>query len=161
GKPMEVAVVRATGACEPRCPEWIAAQGRIDTSTPGRFKNVLSGLRGKKLPVLVDSSGGFVDDAITIARMIRAAGLDVVVTKTVLSPCEPDDAACKKLAARGILLGRLEARASKCASACAMFIAGGVRRYVGAYAFVGVHELTAFSQLRKVERIYRIQRRFS
>lgn len=159
-KPMQVSVVRlAQPGCEPNCIEWIAAQGKIDGSTLGEFKRVLAQLGPRKLPILIDSYGGMVDPSLTIGRLVRAKGLDVVVTKTVVTPCEPTDAECRKLKARGILLGKPEARFSKCASSCAFILAGGVRRYVGVWTMVGLHEIKSISTLRLVQRYYRMEPR--
>jgi hypothetical protein len=154
---MEVQLVRsAHPACEPDCPEWIAAQGRIDASSLTRFKRVLARLGNRQLPVLIDSPGGSVTEALAIGRLIRAKGLDIVVTKTVLSPCPPKDQACRRLMSRGVAMGLPEARLSKCASACAFLLAGGVRRYIGAGAFVGVHAIAAYQIYARVVRTYRI-----
>jgi hypothetical protein len=161
-QPMQVVVARsAEDGCEPNCLEWIAAQGRIDGATLGQFKKVLGRLGARKLPVLIDSSGGSVDDAIAIGRLVRAKGLDVVVTKTVYKPCLPADAACRKLRARNVLPGLPHARVSKCASSCAFILAGGVRRYVGPGTFVGVHQVASFRVLTRVLRMYRVETRYS
>ena len=102
-----LSIVRlAEPGCEPNCIEWIAAQGRIDTTTPAEFKRVLGKLGRRKLPILIDSTGGAVDEGIAIGRLVRAKGLDVVVTKTVLTPCEATDQECRKLRARGVELGK-------------------------------------------------------
>lgn len=157
--PMKVRLVRSNQpGCEPDCPEWISAEGTIDAATPGEFRKVLTRLGNRKLPILVDSVGGSVDPSFSIARMIRAKGLDVVVTKTVLAPpCAPTDAECRKLKAKGIELGRPEAKISKCASSCAFILAGGVRRFVGAWTVVGLHEIKSIQTLRLVRQYYRMQ----
>ena len=139
---MTFQIVRsAEPGCEPDCPEWIAAQGKIDDGTLPRFKKVLAKLGQRKLPILIDSTGGVVDGSLAMGRLVRAKGLDVAVTKTVFQPCKPEDDGCRKLKAQGIVLGLPEARISKCASACAFVLAGGNRRYVGAWTVVGVHQL--------------------
>jgi hypothetical protein len=140
--PMQVHVVRSTHAgCEPQCVQWIAAQGKIDGASLGHFRKVLGQLGNRKLPVLIDSSGGSVNDALAIGRLIRAKGLDVVVTRTLFTPCAPTDLACRKRSP-GDLRGLAQARLSKCASSCAFILAGGARRLVGQGAFVGVHQIT-------------------
>jgi len=140
---MQVYVVRSAHAgCEPQCLQWIAAQGKIDAASPGRFKKALSQLGDRRLPVLIDSSGGSVNDALAIGRLIRAKGLDVVVTRTVFTPCASEDTTCRKGKTGGELRGRTQARPSKCASSCAFILAGGARRFVGEGTFVGVHQIT-------------------
>lgn len=160
--PMQFSIVRlADPACEPRCPEWIAAQGRIDSATLSDFKRVLSRLGNRKLPILIDSAGGAVDASLAMGRLIRARGLDVVVTKTASVPCPPTDAECRRLKVRGIEPGRPEARLSKCASACAFVLAGGIRRYVGPSTLVGLHEIKSIATLRHVQQFYRIEHRYA
>jgi hypothetical protein len=157
---MKVTVVRSAGAgCQPVCAEWIAAQGQIDESTPEEFRRVFARLGSRKLPILIDSIGGEVDAALAIGRMIRGRGLDIFVTRTVIEPCTATANECRTLDANSIESGRPEARISKCASACAFLLAGGVRRYVGAWTLVGLHEIKAISTLRLIRQHYRLERR--
>lgn len=143
--------------CAPTCAEWISAEGEIDAASPGEFRKVLARLGHRKLPVLIDSPGGSIDPAFAIARMIRARGLDVIVTRTALAPCAPHDKDCLKLKSRGIDLGRPEAKISKCASSCAFVLAGGVRRSVGPWTVVGLHEIRAVHTMRLVRQHYRVE----
>jgi hypothetical protein len=160
GSPMTVEIVRSADPnCGTTCPEWIAAQGRIDPTTPVRFRKVLSKLGSRKLPILIDSPGGSVDESLAIGRMIRAKGLAIAVTKTELVTCAPADTACRKLEAGGIRLGHARPMLSKCASSCAFLLAGGARRHVGTGAFVGVHQITSFQTRVKVLRTYRLETR--
>ena len=141
--PMQVHVVRnGEPGCEPRCLQWIAAQGRIVVGSARRFREVLSQLGDRKLPVFIDSGGGAVKDALSIGRMIRAKGLSVVVTRTVFTPCAPADTGCRKDKTGGELRGLAQATFSKCASSCAFVLAGGVNRLVGAGTAVGVHQIS-------------------
>ena len=141
--PMQVQVVRsAHPGCEPQCPQWIAAQGRIVVGTAGQFRKVLRQLGERQLPVLVDSGGGSVDDALAIGRLIRAKGLQVAVTRTAFTPCAPSDAACRKANAGRELRGLAQARYSKCASSCAFILAGGRERLVGPGTGVGLHQIS-------------------
>jgi hypothetical protein len=154
---MQVYLVRgAQPGCEPQCPEWIAAQGRIEAGSVARFKKVLSHLGDRKVPVFIDSSGGKVREAFAIGRLLRSRGLDVVVTKTAFTPCAPADAACLKARTAGVLTGLPQARLSKCASSCAFVLAGGVRRLVGGETFVGVHRIRSFYVYTRVWRTYRM-----
>ncbi len=159
-RPMTVKLMRlAEPGCGPDCPEWISAMGRIDETTPGEFRKALSKLGGRKLPVLIDSAGGTVDAGLAIGRMIRAKGLDVVVTKTASATCPHSDAECRMLKARGIEFGKPEPKISKCASSCAFILAGGVRRYVGPWTLVGLHQIKIIATKRLVQRHYRVERR--
>ena len=157
---MRVYLVRsAAPGCEPSCAEWIAAQGFIDSEAVARFKKVLIQLGDRKVPILVDSSGGSVEPAFAIGRLIRAKSLDVVVTKTAFNPCDPGNLACRRKAGGGPLTAVPEPRLSKCASACVFILAGGTRRFVGQMTFVGVHQIKTVQTLTKVLRTYRLTTR--
>jgi hypothetical protein len=158
GEPsMQVHLVRsAEPGCDPQCPEWIAAQGKIDGSSVARFKRVLRQLGDRKLPVLIDSNGGRVNEAFAIGRLARARGLDVVVSRTDFATCAPADAACRRrLRAETVRLGLPRADMSKCASSCAFVLAAGTRRLVGPMAYVGVHQIRSFYIYARVVRTYR------
>ena len=149
---MQVHLVRsAQPGCEPQCPQWIAAQGRIDSASLGQFKRVLGKLGNHKIPILIDSGGGTVSDAMAIGRLIRAKGFDVVITATTFAPCAPSDRACRKTKTGGELRGLPQARLSKCASSCALVLAGGVRRLAGSGTLVGVHQITRIVRKYKIE----------
>ena len=100
--PMRILRVRSSDpACQPDCPEWIAAEGKIEVGTAQAF----AGLGGRRLPVLVNSPGGSVADAMAMGRLIRARGLAVAVARTVL---EPGASPAGSSAARGaITLGAI------------------------------------------------------
>ena len=157
GTPMQVTFVRSSQpGCEPNCPEWISAQGSVNADSVAQFKKVLNKLGQRKLPILIESRGGAVDESLVIGRLIRSKGLDVVVTKTVFQGCAPKDAGCNKLKAQGIRLGLPEARISVCASSCAFILAGGVKRYVGPMTFVGVHQIVSFRTTWKVLQKFKV-----
>jgi len=155
---MQFHLVRsAEPGCEPQCPEWIAAQGKIDGSSVTRFKRVLRQIGDRKLPVLIDSNGGRVNEAFAIGRLARAKSLDVVVSRTDFTACAPADATCRRrLRADNLRLGVPRAELSKCASSCAFILAAGTRRLVGPMAYVGVHQIRSFYIYAKVVRTYRV-----
>ena len=160
GPPMVVQIVRsASVGCEPTCAEWIAAQGRIDASTPRQFRKILGKLGNRKLPVLIDSAGGTVDEALAVGRLIRAKGLDVAVSKSELVACGATDDVCRTAKVKGVAFALARSRAARCASSCAFLLAGGKRRFVGQTAFAGVHQLTTYETRVKVLRTYRIETR--
>jgi hypothetical protein len=159
-RPMQVYLVRSSApGCQPNCPEWIAAQGRIDSATPSKFKRLLSKIGQRKLPILISSAGGSVDDSLAVARMIRIKGLDVAVSRTAVEPCASKDKSCLKALSNGEARGKAVGYRSFCASACAFVLAGGSRRFVGAQTLVGVHQFTTFETRFKVLRTYRIETR--
>ena len=158
--PMKVLRVKASvPGCEPTCREWISAEGMIDENTLAQFKKVLKELGSRKLPVLIDSGGGIVDEALAIGRLIRAKGLDIAVTKTTFAPCAGSDGHCNTSKSHSVMLGRPRAYLARCASSCAFILAGGVHRYVGPTAFVGIHQLKTLQTSAQLLRKYRIETR--
>jgi hypothetical protein len=155
---MQVYLVRsAEPGCEPQCPEWIAAQGKIDGNSAVQFRRVLRQLGERKVPLLIDSNGGRVHEAIVIGRLARARGLDVVVSRTDFTTCAPADADCRRrLKAGDARLGLPRSDLAKCASSCAFILAAGRRRLVGPTAFVGVHQIRSFYIYARVVRTYRL-----
>ena len=150
---MQVYLVRSAHAgCEPQCPQWIAAQGRIVPGTAKKFEKVLRDFGDRKLPIFIDSMGGSLVDAFAIGRLIRAKDLAVAVTATTFSPCAPGELACRKTKTGGELHGLAQPHMSKCASACVFILAGGTRRLVGQGAAVGVHQGI------KIQRMYLVSK---
>ena len=153
-KPMTVTLVRSgLPGCAPHCPEWIAAEGMIDSDTLPRFKKVLKALSGRKLPVLINSNGGLVDESLSIGRLLRSKALDVGVANTVITPCADGDGACKSAGPAG----QAKAYLARCASSCAFILAGGVHRYAGLRTPVGVHQLKSLQTTAKILQKFRIE----
>lgn len=152
GPPMRFVVVRSSApGCEPFCPEWISAEGAITPATPAAFKKFLKKLGDKKLPVIVTSPGGRVEAALELGRMLRTRKLDIGVGLTRFVECAPDQKGCKLDPARkGIYQGALYSAGAYCASACSMMFAGGVRRHVGQWAYMGVHQVTSHVTQQKI-----------
>jgi Tfp pilus assembly protein PilF len=153
---MKVVVVRsASPNCGDACPEWISAQGDIDSETPAQFRKVLKAIGAKKLPIFIDSGGGTVADGYEIGRMVRIKGLDVFVTKTEFT-CPANDATCKDGKVKsGQIFGQPKPHLAKCASSCAFILASGIKRYVGKSSQVGVHQITSFQTQIKVWRTFK------
>lgn len=139
---MRFAVVRSSdSACEPTCPEWIWAEGDIRPDTATRFKKFLKTIGDRKLPVVIQSPGGDLDAAFAMGRMIRARGLDVAVGYTTFATCVPRQSGCDA-ERKGGYRGLAERGSAYCESACPMILAAGTRRLVGAWAYLGVHQIT-------------------
>jgi hypothetical protein len=147
---MRLVLVRAQGpACDPNCPTWIAADGKIVPGTAEKLRQVIQSLAGRRLPILINSPGGVVAEAMAMGRFIRRNGLSVAVAHTGLAECQPAGKSCE------------DQRASTsfraiCASACSLVLAGGVRRYVSDYSFVAVHELMTLRTVTRTQRRYEI-----
>lgn len=147
---MQFAVVRGSSSmCEPVCPEWIWAEGEIRADTPKRLKKFLKTLGGRKLPVVIQSPGGDLDAALAMGRTIRTKGLDVAVGYTTFVSCVPRQKDCKP-DRTGAYVGVAAAGWAYCNSACPMVLAGGVRRLVGTWAQLGVHQITTTITQQKV-----------
>ena len=137
--PMTVVVVRSSiASCEPECPQWIAAEGRITAQTPALFKKALNLAGNRRFPVIVTSPGGDVDAALAIGTMIRARKLDVAVGWTSFTGCAPRQNECKPSIYRGTVL----THGSYCVSACPLILAAGQQRLLGPGAVIGVHQIS-------------------
>lgn len=149
---MTFTLVRDGVACEPDCPEWIAAQGEIRAGTARLFQAFLARLDGRRRPLVINSGGGSVEDALEMGRLIRARGLAVAVGNTLIFAPTP--------APPSLPRGYASSYPAVCLSACTLVLAGGVERYASALAIVGVHEVkqrqTRIFVLRKFLVHYRI-----
>jgi hypothetical protein len=132
-------IVRVTSsdpACEPNCPEWISAEGRIVPGTAGAFRKAILDLGGRRLPVLISSHGGSLGDALRMGELIRERRLAVAVARTLIANCPERAPACPAARGQAITGG------ASCASACPLILAAGVERLVGPVPMVGVHQIT-------------------
>ncbi|TGS65332.1 hypothetical protein EN844_18135 [Mesorhizobium sp. M3A.F.Ca.ET.201.01.1.1] len=155
GPTMRFAVVRSSApGCEPNCPEWISAEGTIEAGTPALLKRTLKSLKGRQLPIIVNSPGGNVDAALQLGRIIRKNKLDIAVGTTVFFGCEPQMKNCRDNDGRGApYFGVAYDSGAMCNSACPLMFAGGIRRVVGEWAFLGVHQIT--TTYRREKLLYR------
>jgi hypothetical protein len=144
GPTMRFVVVRSNApGCEPTCPEWISAEGTIEAGTPTLFKRTLNELGSRKLPIVVDSPGGNVEAALQLGRLVRKNKLDIAVGKTLFTGCQPDAKDCKENDGKGArYFGNAYPYGAICNSACPLMFAGGIKRVVGQWAFLGVHQIT-------------------
>ena len=141
-RPMDFALVH-NGNCKEICVQWISAEGKITSETPKRFKSLLESLKGRKLPVVIQSYGGDVDAALSVGRMIRAAGLETAVGRTQLNECPMLEPRCvQKIVRDGWSEGEVRAGSAYCFSACPLALAGGKVRAAAANAYIGLHQIT-------------------
>ena len=141
---MDFLVVRNSDAqCEPDCPEWISAEGRIVPETAGKLAKFLADPARRKLPLILNSGGGSIYAAVAMGRMIRKYKMDTGVGQTLFTHCQktgPQTGACKS---DGLLQGAEGVafpNRAYCASACPLVLLGGIHRVVDPVSFVGVHE---------------------
>jgi hypothetical protein len=131
-----VRVVSADPACEPNCPEWLSAEGRIEPGAARAFADAVDRLNGRRLPILIHSPGGSVVDAAAMGELIRAKGLTVAVARTLIINCPEAAPKCPDGPGKAITGG------ATCASACVLVLAGGVERLAAPSALIGVHQIT-------------------
>ena len=158
--PMTVTLVRSDASdCGTNCPEWLALTGQITPGTPALLSAALARLGPRRVPILVDSPGGAVEPAMAMGRAIRARKLDVAVAGTALTDCAAADKACAARLRAGERPGFVAGGTAACASACALLLAAGADRAVGADSYFGVHQMTAQRTFTRVINYFRIMRR--
>jgi hypothetical protein len=133
--------------CEPNCPEWISAEGVITSMTPNNLADFLKTIGNRQLPVVISSSGGDLYAALAAGRLIRKHALDTAVGRTHFIHCAPEKADCKSN--DRVYIGAAIAFWGECGDACAMMLAGGVRRLVGPEAKVSVREPVVEQSVRR------------
>jgi hypothetical protein len=115
-------------ACEPNCHGWISAVGIITQDSPKDFDNFARGRDLAGTTVVLDSSGGSVNDAIALGRRWRSLGLLTTVGTSVLDHSAKGDH------------GTVNPDAY-CESMCVFLLLSGKTRYVPDSAHVRVHQI--------------------
>lgn len=137
---MRFVVVRGSNPlCNPDCPEWISAQGAITPRSPQKLRQLLATLGNRQLPVVVSSTGGDLFSALAAGRLIHEKKLDVAIGRTDFVGCDPGEWSC--LAKEGAYAGLSTDAGVECDSACALMLAGGVRRLVGPRARLSLYPM--------------------
>jgi hypothetical protein len=115
-------------ACQPNCRGWVGAVGVVTADSPKEFAEFERGrdLRGATL--VLDSSGGSVNDSIALGRRFRELGLLTTVGTSVLSHTPQGE--------RASVLGD-----AYCESMCVFLLLSGKARYVPEAAHVRVHQI--------------------
>lgn len=144
-RPMIVVRMRAKDKCGPRCPEWIMAEGVITPDTPGRFRQLLRQIGSEKLPVVLDSSGGDIDAALEIGRIIRANGLTTIIGRSEAQGCAPREPVCNEGRRLGLAYAGFVSIPGECAGACLLLLAAGVQRIGYWIAEAHIPALESFS----------------
>ena len=153
---VDIVRVRSAVVCEPVCAEWLSVEGRIDSTSPKRLKTAIAALKGRRLPIVLQSGGGDVDAAISMGNMIREAGLPVYIGGTAITGCHIDNLRCDKgEKIDNVPVGVPYAAGAVCFSACPLILAGGLNRKSSEWSLVGVHQVT--TGIRKVRVQYRLR----
>jgi hypothetical protein len=114
-------------ACGPDCRGWVSAVGIVTTDSPKDFEEFARGrdLRGATL--VLDSSGGSVNDSIALGRRFRELSMLTTVGTTVLNRAGKGDRASVTPEAY-------------CESMCVFLLLSGKARYVPDAAHVRVQQ---------------------
>ncbi|WP_394688217.1 hypothetical protein [Hoeflea sp.] len=153
GREMTFSIFRSSDPfCEPKCPEWIAAEGEINERTPEKFDDMLERLGKRKLPLLINSPGGLIEYAMEIGEIIRKRKMTVEVARTFPAFCDQSEEKCKRKLRFPVLIGYTNAQDAYCSSACVYILASGSKRFVSATSRVGVHH--AAYKIEKYEYFY-------
>jgi hypothetical protein len=144
---MAFIIVRSNSSnCEPNCPQWIAADGKIVGNTAAKFSRLLANPANRLLPVVLNSGGGDISAALTIGRLIRRYHMDTGIGRTYFSFCDPTiDTKCKPTVSNRSYRGYVLDTLGYCFSACPLILLGGETRVVGNYARLGLHQPVSVS----------------
>ncbi len=115
-------------ACEPHCRGWISAVGIVTQDSPKEFDDFARGRHLAGATLVLDSSGGSVNDAIALGRRWRGLGLLTTVGTSVLDHTAQGE--------RGSIMPD-----AYCESMCVFLLLSGKTRYVPEGAHVRVHQI--------------------
>jgi hypothetical protein len=115
-------------ACEPNCRGWVSAVGIVTADSPGDFDQFARGRDLNGATVVLDSSGGSVNDAIALGRRWRSLGLLTTVGTSIKNHTAKGDQASVVPDAY-------------CESMCVFLLLSGKTRYVPDGAHVRVHQI--------------------
>ena len=114
--------------CQPNCRGWVSAVGIVTADTPRDFEDFARGRPLGTATVVLDSSGGSVNDAITLGRRFRGLSLRTTVGTSVIAHSLEGDRASVTPGAY-------------CESMCVYLLLAGTVRYVPPGAHVRVHQI--------------------
>jgi hypothetical protein len=115
-------------ACRPNCRGWVKAVGIVTADTPADFDEFARARQLTGATVVLDSSGGSVNDAIALGRRWRSLGMLTTVGLSVESHTAQGDSATVEPDAY-------------CESMCVFLLLSGKTRYVPEAAHVRVHQI--------------------
>ena len=115
-------------ACQPDCRGWVSAIGIVTSESPKEFDEFARGRDLAGATVVLDSSGGSVNDSIALGRRFRNLGLATTVGTSI-----------QIHSAQGNRAG--VAPEAYCESMCVFLLLSGKSRYVPEAAHVRVHQI--------------------
>jgi hypothetical protein len=115
-------------ACQPNCRGWVSAVGVVTADSPKEFDEFARGRELNGATIVLDSSGGSVNDSIALGRRWRALGALTTVGISV------QDHTAQGERARVV-------PDAYCESMCVFLLLSGKTRYVPETAHVRVHQI--------------------
>ena len=115
-------------ACQPNCRGWVSAVGIVTADSPKEFDEFARGRELKGTTIVLDSSGGSVNDSIALGRRWRALGALTSVGISVQDHTAQGE--------RPRVLPE-----AYCESMCVFLLLSGKTRYVPVSAHVRVHQI--------------------
>ncbi|MCA6117026.1 hypothetical protein J6524_19410 [Bradyrhizobium sp. WSM 1738] len=115
-------------ACQPDCRGWVSAVGIVTADSPREFEEFAKGRQLAGATIVLDSSGGSVNDSITLGRKFRSLGALTTVGTTVRKQTPNGERATV-------------APEAYCESMCVFLLLSGKTRYVPPAAHVRVHQI--------------------
>jgi hypothetical protein len=139
---MSFVIVRSDrNGCEPNCPQWIQAEGKIVAGTPAKLSRLLADPPNRNLPILLNSYGGDISAALAIGRMIRRFHMNTGLGVTGFEFCNPfQDGKCQPSVSNKSFRGSAHEYMAICFSACPLILLGGETRVVGVTSMLGLHQ---------------------
>src|SRR6202035_4382399 len=115
-------------ACQPNCRGWVSAVGIVTSDSPKDFEDFAREHKLDGATVVLDSSGGSVNDSIALGRHFRSLDMLTTVGVSVQTHTAQGDRASV-------------APEAYCESMCVFLLLSGKTRYVPQAAHVRVHQI--------------------
>ena len=115
-------------ACQPDCKGWVSAVGIVTSDSPKEFDDFARDRQLDGATIVLDSSGGSVNDSIALGRRFRGLGAMTTVGVTVRTQTAQGERASVVPQAW-------------CESMCVFLLLSGKTRYVPEAAHVRVHQI--------------------
>jgi hypothetical protein len=115
-------------ACQPDCKGWVSAVGIVTADSPKEFDEFARDRQLGGATIVLDSSGGSVNDSIALGRRFRSLGALTTVGTTVRTQTAQGERASVNPEAY-------------CESMCVFLLLSGKTRYVPPAAHVRVHQI--------------------
>src|SRR2546423_5253326 len=114
--------------CQPDCRGWVSAVGIVTSDSPREFEEFARDRQLAGATIVLDSSGGSVNDSISLGRKFRSLGALTTVGSTVRTQTANGERASVTPEAY-------------CESMCVFLLLSGKTRYVPPVAHVRVHQI--------------------